>query len=322
MTKDKILKLLSESGGEYISGEHISRLLGITRSAVWKGINALRKEGFTVESSTNRGYRLIAKTHCLSETSVRARLTGSTIAGELHFFDSVTSTFDKLQSYRPREGLTVLAARQTNGRGRLGRGWSSESGGVYFSFMLLPPIEAESAPFITLICALAVQRALSEYADCEIKWPNDIVSEGKKLCGILTRTSLCQDEIENVLVGIGINVNNESFRPELANAVSLKLLCGKSIDENELFASVVRQIDRAYYSESRESVLSEYKKVCVNLSKEVTIHFADGRGDIRGICTDILPDGSMNVAADTGILNVKSGEVSVKGIYESERTQK
>ena len=256
----------------------------------------------------------------LSDAALKNVVKNTTIGRKLHFYDTVTSTFDKLCELPVSEGLTVVAAHQTNGRGRLGRSWDSDRGGIYFSFILLPTVDADSAPFITLICALAVQKALCEYLPCEIKWPNDIVSDGKKLCGILTKTTLCGDRIENILVGIGINANNTRFPKELVNASSLKLATGRDIDENRLLSKVLRQLDRYYYNESREKVLDEYKKVCANSGKKVTIHYADGRGDIDGICTDILPDGTMNVLTDSGIINVSSGEVSVKGIYESERT--
>lgn len=318
MTKNKILKLLIQSGENYMSGEKISEILGITRSGVWKSINSLRNDGYVIESVTNRGYRLVKKPSALSEAGIASFGADNVFLKNLHYFDTVTSTFDKLYDFNPCEGLTVAASHQTNGRGRLGRSWSSGGGGIYFSFMLLAPIDAKTAAFITLICAVAVHRAISKYIECEIKWPNDIVSGGKKICGILTKTSLCENEIEHLLVGIGVNVNITEFDSELVNASSIKLISGKEVDENRLFAEIMQEIDKAYYHESRESILTEYKKVCANLGKDVTIHYADGRGDVPGKCTDILPDGSMNVLSDGKIINVNSGEVSVKGIYESE----
>lgn len=257
----------------------------------------------------------------LSDAALKPVIKNTTIGQKLYFYDTVTSTFDKLAELPECEGLTVVASHQTNGRGRLGRSWDSDKGGIYFSFMLLPPVETDSAPFITLICALAVQKVLSEYLPCRIKWPNDIVSDGRKLCGILTKTTLCEGKIKNILVGIGINANNKKFPKELVNASSIRLLTKKAVDENKLFYEVIKQLDRYYYKENRENILKEYKKACVNLGKTVTIHYTDGRGDIKGMCTDILCDGTMNVITQDGRnINVSSGEVSVKGIYEAERT--
>ncbi len=257
---------------------------------------------------------------CKKEIIREIKNSNTLIGRDLHFFESVTSTFDKLEEFKPKEGLTVAAVCQTNGRGRLGRQWNSKKGGIYFSFMLLPKENVEEAPFITLICALGVQKALSKYADCLIKWPNDIVCDGKKLCGILTKANLTGNSIKSIYVGIGINANNGNFCDELSNAVSLKELCGKNVDENKLLAEVLEEISHAYYSQSREQILSSYKKACVNLENQVTIHYANGKGDEHGICKDILPDGSMNVQTKNGIINVNSGEVSVKGIYNFERT--
>lgn len=264
----------------------------------------------------------INKKYCLCEKRLKEIVKDTVIGSKLHFFNSVTSTFDEILKFEESEGLTVVAAHQTKGSGRLGRIWESNTGGIYFSFMLKNINNSVDAPFITLICALAVQRALSEYISCEIKWPNDVVSNGKKLCGILTKSSLCDGKIKNILVGIGVNANN-SFSSELVYATSLKQLTGKDIDENELLYKILKELDICYYEKSRKEVLEEYTKACVNIGRKVTIHYTNGLSDVVGVCDDILFDGTMNVICENGkTLNVNSGEVSVKGIYESERTEK
>jgi len=248
------------------------------------------------------------------------KLENTIIGRRLYFYKDTTSTFDRLSELSEKEGALVVASKQTSGRGRLGRRWSSDIGGIYFSFAL-PPENADNAPFITLTCALAVQRALSKYIPCEIKWPNDIVSSGKKLCGILTKSTLSNGKIDNILVGIGINANISKFPEELIYASSIKLLTGKDVDENNLLYEVIKELDFFCFNQKRESILENYKKVCANIGKTVTIHYTDSRGDIKGVCSDILSDGTMNVITDDGnTVNVNSGEVSVKGIYESERT--
>ena len=248
------------------------------------------------------------------------KIKNSVIAKRLCFFESVTSTFDVLSEISDNVGTFVVAAHQTNGRGRLGRSWDSDKGGIYFSFSL-PPNDSQSPAFVTLVCALAVQKALSKYLKCHIKWPNDIVSDGKKLCGILTKSTFSEDKIKNIFVGIGINANNCLFPKELVNATSLKLLTGKDVDENLLLIEVIKELDLYCFNKNHDDVLKEYKNNCVNIGQSVTIHYTDGRGDIKGKCTDVLTDGTMNVILDDGkLINVSSGEVSVKGIYESERT--
>ncbi len=245
------------------------------------------------------------------ETETLSRITKSDVL----YFESLTSTFDKIREYPLSDGLTVVCSKQTEGSGRLGRKWESPEGGVYFTYCITPPFKIP-VPTITTVCAAGVHRALSKYVNCSVKWPNDIVSNGKKICGILTRNIVSDGKIEAVLVGVGINVNNDSFPEELKHAVSLKTLCGGELNENKVFGSVIRRIVQAYELYTYDENLYYYKDNCVNLGKEVTIHYVDEKSDVTGICTDIRDDGSMDVLTSDGTINVHSGEVSVKGIYE------
>lgn len=234
------------------------------------------------------------------------------IGSEVLFFEELTSTFDKINTLPPQNGLTVVCAKQTMGSGRFGRVWESAYGGVYFTFALTNPLEKFDIPFITIVCALGVCLALNKYAPCSIKWPNDIVCGGKKLCGILTRNLAVSENVNRVLVGIGINVNN-SFPDSLPHAASLKSVSGYEHDENKLLFEVLDSIDKIYHEYSTNEILSSYRSFCVNLGKEVTLmHNAE---ELKGICKDILPDGSMLFDDGKKAFSVYSGEVSVKGIY-------
>ena len=195
----------------------------------------------------------------------------------------------------------------------MGRSWESSSGGVYFTFALEHSRKDFEVPFTTLVCALGVCRVLSKYVPCSIKWPNDIVSDGKKLCGILTK-NLYNDEGKNIiLAGIGINVNN-TFSDNLPYASSVKKLTGKEENENLILLEVLDEIDNIYFSLSQEEILKNYKEMCINIHKEITLVSNDR--EQKGICTDILPDGTMEVTSEGKTFAVNSGEVSVKGIYE------
>jgi len=251
----------------------------------------------------------------LSKTAIDRIDADGIIGSEVHFFDELTSTFDKIKEFTIKNGLTVVCARQTAGCGRLGRKWESQDGGVYFTFSLTPPFKEFDIPFITIVCALGVQIALSKYISCSIKWPNDIVCLGKKLCGILTKNLVSNGKVEAILVGIGINVNNKSFSDSLPYAASIGSITQSELDENAVLMEVLNSIDRVYRTLSKEEILILYKKHCVNLGREVTL-LMNGK-EINGICTDIVADGSMNVVADGKELNVHSGEVSVRGIYEN-----
>ena len=238
--------------------------------------------------------------------------TSGVIGSKVVYFDSLTSTFDKIRTLDFQNGLTVVCSRQSDGTGRMGRNWESADGGIYFTFAMEHTRRDFDVPFITSVCALAVCNVLSEYVPCKIKWPNDIVSDGKKLCGILTKNYVSDGKINQIHVGIGINANN-TFSDNLPYASSLFKICGKKVDENAILKKVLEEADRIYLAQSHAQILEDYKKLCINLGREVTLCF--GGKETKGICKDILPDGSMEVETDGKIICVNSGEVSVKGIY-------
>ena len=228
------------------------------------------------------------------------------------FYKELSSTFDKIKGFPLQNGLTIVCSKQTQGSGRLGRTWESSEGGIYFTFALTNPYEKFDIPFITLVCALGVCRALNRYLPCQIKWPNDIVHLGKKLCGILTRNIVMNGEVSAVLVGIGINANN-NFGDNLPYASSIKSITNTETDENKLLFEVLDSIDKIYSEYSIDEVLASYKRECINLGKEVTL-VHNGK-EAKGICTDILRSGSMQFNDGDKEYEVYSGEVSVKGIY-------
>lgn len=248
----------------------------------------------------------------LSQHALDAVKPSGLLGKKIVFYDELSSTFDKIKEFPLTEGLTIVCARQTNGCGRLGRTWESNMGGVYFTFVLTPPFGNFDIPFVTIVCALGVCRALQAYVTCSIKWPNDIVSNGKKLCGILTKSVAENGKISALLVGIGVNVNNDGF--DVPHAASLKTITGKTHDENLILCKILEETDYVYTHMTPDDIITEYKKHCVNLGNQVTLSYKGE--DITGICTDIQKDGSMTFCTRSGIFDVHSGEVSVKGIYE------
>lgn len=251
----------------------------------------------------------------LNESRIKELLKDCRIGNPLYFFDSVSSTFDKIKDFPRKEGLTVIAKTQTAGRGRLGRSWSSEEGGVYFSFNLTPDVSPEEATFVTVICALGTVKALKKYGECFIKWPNDIVLNKKKICGILTTMGASADKTDYVCVGIGINVNKDSFDSNLPHASSVRLETGKLCDENEIVASVLKHTEEIYTSYTKERIIKEYTENCITAGSMVTVHYTDGRGDFTGKCVGISQSGSLVVQKDDITVTVNSGEVSVRGLY-------
>lgn len=235
---------------------------------------------------------------------------------ELIFMDETTSTFDETHRLKCRNGGVVCTKRQTAGRGRLGRKWESDKGGVYFSVLVSAKDGTENLSVITAICSAAVCSALGKYTECAIKWPNDIVSaDGKKLCGILTKLKTEGDEISSLDIGIGINVNNESFPDELKYGTSLKIILKNYVNENRLLAEVLEQIG-IFLSRKTEEVMRIYAHECINVGRAVRALLPDGKEIYRGICTGINPDATLRLKTEDGKdMNVCSGEFSVRGIY-------
>ena len=252
----------------------------------------------------------------LSSKKVKSILKTQCLGHDFHFFEKVTSTFEKTKECKVSHGSVVCARSQTNGRGRLGRQWDSDEGGIYFSLILNPGTNAHDFGIYTVICALGVQRALEKYLPCYIKWPNDIVSEdGKKLCGILSKLEFSGNDAGMINVGIGINVNTKSFDPKLSYASSLRLILGDLVDENEVLSSCLYEIEKCVLQNDREKLIKDFSDVCITVGARVRAIFQKG-DEITGICKRIENDGSIVIDKDDGTsLNLNSGEVSVRGIY-------
>jgi BirA family biotin operon repressor/biotin-[acetyl-CoA-carboxylase] ligase len=213
----EILHALRNAGEDAVSGADLAERLGISRAAIWARIEELRTAGYDIHASPHGGYRLQSVPDALHGDDLMA-LTGPghVIGRDIRVFQETTSTndvIDKLGRDGVKEGAVVFAESQTKGRGRLGRAWVSARGkGLWFSVLLRPPIPPQAATQITVASGVAMARALRESTEveCEIKWPNDILAHGRKLCGILTEMTAEIDKIKYVVVGIGVNVNFES----------------------------------------------------------------------------------------------------------------
>ncbi len=254
--------------------------------------------------------------HSLSKEGIMAHLTTETLGRDLHFFESVTSTFDEADRLRASHGTLICAKRQTNGRGRLGRQWLSQDGGIYFSLIIRPREDSCSLQVYTAICALGVQRAIASLVPCGIKWPNDIVSShGKKLCGILCKAKFTGDDCEYINVGIGINANNSPQSSELLYASSVSECVGCEVNENALIADALAQIEKCINADDIDSLMADFAKVCITIGSDIRVIYPDGT-DLRGRCTGLGTDGAIVVNTNDGTaIEVNSGEVSVRGIY-------
>ena len=322
--KDKIIRYLKEAG-DYVSGQELCEKLGVSRTAVWKVIRQLEEDGYEIEAVRNRGYRLKESNTVYTESEIKSLLKTRWAGRTLVFLDEIDSTNNEAKRQAELgapHGTLVIAELQNSGKGRRGRSWESPKGsGIWMSLLLRPEFEPRHASMLTLVAAMAVDEAIRTVTgiDTGIKWPNDIVTDGRKLCGILTEMSTDVDSIQHVVVGIGINANTAEFPEEIsATATSLKIACGSEVNRAALVAEVMLAWEHYYEIFLRTLDLSgmkdEYNKRLVNTGREVRVLAV--KGEYTGISKGINDTGELLVELPDGeIREVMSGEVSVRGIY-------
>lgn len=322
--KAAILSMLKASK-TYVSGQEMCNTLGVSRTAVWKVMNQLKEEGYIIEASSNKGYVLTHSPNTITDYEIKSNLGQTGLVEDILYFDSLDSTNSKakrMANEGENRNILFVTEEQTAGRGRRGRAWSSPKGsGIWMSFLLHPNIAPEHASMLTLVSALAIVKAIHNTTGLEakIKWPNDIVVNGKKLCGILTEMSCELDYIHYVVIGIGMNVNTTEFPEELSQiGTSLLRESGQEVKRSELLADVIQQME-GYYNQFLEtedlSKLQEEYNACL-IHKDQEVRILGGEGIQEGIARGIAADGSLLVEGNDGsINNIISGEVSVRGIY-------
>lgn len=323
MTKDYILAILKNSK-THISGEKISNELGISRSAVNKAVQSLRRDGYTVSSSTKKGYLLLKDDDKLNMGELLALLSPPD-AKRVIYLDTVDSTNSYLQKNQHTldDGTVVIAGEQTNGRGRLGRAFESHKDkGLYISILTRPETSPAKAANITAWTAVAVSGAIEKVAGIRpgVKWVNDLIVNGKKICGILTEMSVEGESgcVRYVITGIGVNCNQEETDfPENLRAIasSLYIESGKKISRAKLAAEIIKSLDkmREDFPDSLDEYLSLYRENCVVLGKQVRII----RKDTQLTGTAEAIDGGFGLVvrfSDGHTETVTSGEVSVRGL--------
>lgn len=322
--KSEILSLLRERG-DYVSGQELCERFGVSRTAVWKAVNQLKKEGYCIEAVQNRGYLLVQEDEVFGQNELESRMKTRWAGHPVTFYSQINST--NLQAKLDAEngagqGALVVADMQTAGRGRRGRSWSSPAGtNVYFTLLLKPEYAVEKTSMVTLVMALAVSEGIRETCGVEagIKWPNDIVISGKKVCGILTEMSVERDYIQHVVIGVGINVGLQEFAPEVAAAAtSLQEECRRKVPRAALVANIMEAFEREYalFREKLDMslLLESYNQLLVNRDREVRV--LDPKGEFTGVSRGIDRTGELLVELPDGTVTaVYAGEVSVRGIY-------
>ncbi len=317
-----ILRLF-RTGDGFISGEHLSRELGVSRTAVWKHISALRKDGFRIEAVPSRGYRLLSSPGNIEPHEIAAGLVGSRIGNRLEFNKVTVSTNADafhLAEEGAAEGTVVLADSQSGGKGRRGRIWASPAGvNLYCSVVLRPAIMPHEAPQLTFLSAVAVARAIEHTTKLtpEIKWPNDLLIAGKKVAGLLNEMSAETDGINFVVLGIGVNLNMTArqFPPDLRQpATSLLIESGAQVDRSHFAVIMLNELDRLYSDFLRHGfapVREEWQQRCNARGRRILVTDS-GTECTGGMFAGIDSDGALLLQTDDGQLQrITCGDVRI-----------
>ena len=328
--RNRVLQILRNKNGQYVSGEDISKTVGITRAAIWKHISELRKYGYAIESSPKIGYKLIQSKNVLNSFELEETLRDISFVKDIVYFDSIDSTNNEAKRIANGgclEGTVVISGSQTAGKGRMGRTWLSPNGtGVWMSVVLRPDLPPHKIQLLTLLVSCAVFDAIKQLGiDAGIKWPNDIILDGKKVCGILLEMNSEADKINYICAGIGINVSQSEndFDTDISKtAISLRMHCKKhniiidDIGRCDIIKSVLVKLSDYYDAFKKgkyEFILNEWKNRNITIGKQVRV-IHNGK-ECEGTAVDINLNGSLLVKLNNGETSaVSSGDVSIRGI--------
>lgn len=318
MTDEKILNVFRKNPNQYVSGEDLSGELGISRTAVWKHIEDLRKLGYTIEAQPHLGYRLAGIPDRLLASEISAGLNTKIIGKKILSFDVVDSTMDaayNLAVVTKDEGSCIFSEAQKKGRGRMGRDWQSPKyKGIYVSIILRPDISPNETPKITLLTALSIAKTIRAKTSLGalIKWPNDILVDDKKVCGILTEMNAESDKVRFLVVGIGINLNAKATElPKMAT--SIKEASGQAIDRIDFARAFLEELDKHYLifkARGFGPILQEWRDFSATLGRRVRVDFKSRH--IEGQAMDVDDSGALVVRMDNGFTErISAGDVEL-----------
>ncbi len=308
--EEEILQLLREHPTSFLSGEEISRRLNVSRTAVWKRMRHLRSLGYEIEASTRSGYRLIQSPDILSASEVKPLLKTKWLGKTIHYFHTLESTNSKAYEMATRgaeEGEVIIAESQTKGKGRLGRNWFSPPYlNLYLSVILWPPVPPHQAPLITLMAAVATAEAIEKSSGLQplIKWPNDILLNGRKMAGLLNEIKSETDRIDFVILGIGVNLNvdEKMFPPGIRSiATSMKREMGQRVSRKNFLASLLQELEKWYtvfLKEGGTAILKSWRERARIKGRQVKMtSFGE---TITGRAIDVDSDGALIIETKRG----------------------
>jgi BirA family biotin operon repressor/biotin-[acetyl-CoA-carboxylase] ligase len=321
--REKLLEVFTHSEGEFVSGQKLSEAIGCSRTAIWKHIEDLRKEGYELEAVRRRGYRITMKPEKITSNEIQLGLMTKSLGRTIHYEETVTSTqkiAHKLAYDGANEGTIIVAEEQIAGRGRLDRAWHSPKfTGIWMSIILRPAIPLAQASQLTLLTAVSVAQAIQEVTklEPEIKWPNDILLGRKKVVGILTELQAEADRINSVIIGIGLNVNQieDDFPEELRGlATSLRIESGGKVNRAELIQAILKKLEKLYEDYLRSGfypIKLLWEAYAISIGKEITASTLKGK--INGFAKGITDEGVLMIEDEYGTVHhVYSADIEIK----------
>ncbi|GLC87044.1 biotin--[acetyl-CoA-carboxylase] ligase [Lysinibacillus piscis] len=321
--KEAILKRLVEANGEAVSGQELADTLGVSRTAIWKHMQTLQEEGYTFETVKKKGYRLTTMPNNLSPAQIELFLQTERFGRHIHHFDVVDSTqiiAHKLAQEGALEGTIVIGEEQTAGRGRMARPWESSHGkGIWMTIIVRPDVTPQQASSYTLVVAVAVTMAMKTlYPTIEpaIKWPNDLLIHGKKCTGILTEMQAEAEAVQALLVGIGINANQEAahFSPEIAKiATSLRIEQGEEINRAKLVAMILRYLEQftdIYVKEGFATIKTLWEQLSCTIGQRIEVTTLRER--FEGVASGVTDEGILQLTQSDGtVRTVLAGDIRI-----------
>lgn len=320
--RDKIIEVILDNKNNFISGEELSKRLGISRAAIWKHMKALKEEGYNIESVNRKGYRLIEDAKdLLTYQNISHKLDTKIMGNNIVHFETIDSTNDyaKKVVLKESEGTVIISEEQTKGKGRIGRQWHSKSkDGVWMSIILKPDMIPQKSTFITLIAGASIAKALNDLGvETTIKWPNDIIINNKKVAGILTELSAEIERINYIVLGIGINVKTTEFSQEISEIATSLYKEGYKISRVDIIRKILKEFEILYLQyinkDSKEETLDICRQYSAIIGKDVYLIKGEEKELVR--CLDINQEGNLIVRTKNNIIReIISGEVSIRGL--------
>ncbi|TCP69102.1 biotin--[acetyl-CoA-carboxylase] ligase [Baia soyae] len=320
--RDEILAVLLDRQPNYLSGEELSHKVGVSRAAIWKHMEELRAGGYEIEAKPRSGYRLVYRPDRVAPEEIYSHLQTKRFGREIQYQNHTPSTQIIAHQWAKEdapEGAVVIADEQGDGKGRLGRVWHSPPRtGIWMSLILRPPIALQSASHLTILTSVGIKRGIERVTglDIQIKWPNDLLIVGKKVCGVLTEIRGEQDCIHYAIIGIGMNVNTkkQDFPKEILDiATSLTIELGGDIHRATLIAAVLEELEECYeryLQEGFQTIQQEWESSAYKMNQMITVRTP--QGNHTGILKGLYDTGALKLQVDQGTIAIYSAEIDIE----------